>query len=147
MWSSDLWRQWTAPIRTSPISPKSATAEWHIASIYDLSQRQPVSRESKYVKPGGAIQLSAGPAHIWPASECKRLQCAFGKAPSIYFSCTYICCKHTIITQVWKRLWSLRCRSLKLKRTRCKQILIKVKSESEEFTGVKPLNPKHSGSR
>lgn len=47
----------------------------------------------------------------------------------------YIGCKHTIITQVWKRLRSLCYYGLKLKRWRCKQILIKVKSESEEETG------------
>ena len=60
-----------------------------------------------------------------------------------FISVIHIGCKHTTITQVWQRLWSLRCCSFKLKRWRCKQTLIKVKSESEEIAAPGPGTSKH----
>lgn len=52
----------------------------------------------------------------------------------------YIGCKHTVIIQVWKRLWCLCYQCFKLKRWRCKQILIKVKSESEKEKRLEEIN-------
>lgn len=63
----------------------------------------------------------------------------------------YIGWKHTIVTQGWKWLWSWNYHTLKLKRWRCKQSLIKVKlsqrKKVEEITApklsrIRPHEPK-----